>query len=396
MADVTFHNVQHGEYISIAMKTEKNEDLTVIRDFGAYSTFLTPFLKIEADKMATDENLKEAILSHAHKDHCNGFELLHKNCRGSDGMMHHYPFRKAYIPYLRYDDARDLGALMLKSGLYLLCLLPKTSERKGRITNWIRMTPIMYDLSQQLVSVYQGVELPDWMPKGKVLWPPQISSDYYANQVAELEEMTIRLHDVLLQANINLDTPDNTYEELRKLLASLGSQNKNAPQLSALAQIEAILNPYLKACNSAKVSAEERKVANKIYDNYKPTIDNHSIVFSLCAEKEGEGALFLSDLDGDTMDDMCKSITLNKHYQLIKSAHHGTRLGTCLETSVKADTVVHCCGHGNSRYHGPDPAYQNVAVTDILCSDWVYNNKPKWQLKPSYKLFNSNKHTISI
>lgn len=374
------------------MKTEKGEDLTVIRDFGAYSASLAPFLKKEADNMATDGILKDAVLSHAHRDHCNGFELLHKSCRNNERHILSHPFRRVYIPYLRYDNARDLGALMLKTGVYLLCLLPRTSIRKGRITNWIRMTPIMYDLSDSLVPVHQGIDFLDWKPKGTVLWPPQIGASYYASLVEKLENMTIRLQRMLPHSNI---TPDNTYEELRRLLASLANQTRPTFNPSALAELDAILNPYLRSCNHAKVSADASNVANEVYDNYKPTIDNHSIVFSLGVEKEGDGALFLSDLDGDTMDAMYTYRNLYQHYKLIKSAHHGTRIGTQLAASIKADTVVHCCGYGNSRYHGPDPAYTKVAITDIFCSGWIFNN-PKWQYRSSYKLFNSNMYTITI
>lgn len=375
------------------MKTEKGVDLTVIRDFGAYSASLTPFLKKEADNMATDGRLKDAVLSHAHKDHCNGFEFLHEHRLKQKEKSNGPPFRRAYIPYLRYNDAKDLGAMMLKVGVQLLCLLSSHNKSRDRITNWIRMVPIMYDLSEHLVPVHQGVDFLDWEPKGKVLWPPKPRTQYYEDLIINLQNIENRLHYWVRQAANG--TPDIAYEEIRKVLIPLVSQAKPALQTSATAEIDAILSPYISSCKKAIVSTEARKIAKETYVEYKPTIDNHSIVFSLGAEKEGDGALFLSDLDGDTMDKMCQTINLNMHYKLIKSAHHGTRLGKQFATSVKADTVVHCCGFGNNRYYGPDPAYTNIAITNIVCSDWNFNN-PKWQYRSSYNFFNSNKFTITI
>lgn len=395
MADVTFHNVQHGEYISIAMKTEKNEDLTVIRDFGAYSDSLKSLLETEADKMATDENLKEAILSHAHRDHCNGFELLHQSCQNNNGRILNPPFRKAYIPYLRFKEDDDFGALMLKVGLYYLYILPLDSIKTKRITNWIKMTPIMYDLSEMLVGVWQGFVFPDWSQKGTVLWPPAPKSDYCQKLVFDLTD-TVNILEQTFPNDVK-NIINQVYDGLRSALHSFTDAGKQSLQSTALNIINSVLDPYLKECGNAVVQLEPAlcRKCDKVLMN----IDNHSIVFSLDAEDGSDGILFLSDLDAPSMNRMCEVIDREKHYKAIKSAHHGTRLGKKLAGIVKSDLVIHCCGQAHQNYNGPNPpsltpSYFSIAQNNI-CSDWIYNHK-KWINCSKYSIFNCTQYIVKI
>lgn len=390
MAKVMFRNMKHGEYISIGMKTkEDGGSLTIIRDFGSACGALTPYLRKEADKLISCGDTIDTVLSHAHLDHYKGFKLMHEKMYKKNSQISKKPFRRAFIPYLRYKDVKDLGAVMLKVGLCYLFLMRPSSKASRGIKNWIKMTPIMYDLADELVGVEQGYVFPDWEQKGTVLWPAPPSSTYYKSLVDNI------ITDID-QLQSNLSTEDRTIlEQTWKLLcedfAKMIEENNLGLLPTALEQINSHLTPFLEQCKSSQLYLKKANTnIHKMYAGFSNNIDDHSIVFSLNTIDEKDGALFLSDLNETPMNNMCQFFKENKEYKIIKSAHHGSRLGCQFAKSNKAGSVVHCCGEGHNSSYGPDPLYLKI-TNDIICTDWV-NNNPKWRCRNLYNILGGKKH----
>lgn len=373
------------------MQTNEGHPLLVIRDFGSYPQALTPFLKEDSKKIVERTETKDLILSHAHKDHSNGFFFMHERLTKIDPAITAKPFRNAYIPALRYKDTEDLGALMLKVGLCYLYFLPSSSSKSGKITHWIKTTPILYDLSEHLIGVQQGFTFGDWEQKGTVLWPPKSDSDFYKELVLFMKETA----DLLLQ-----DIPQNmmsnlltTYEEIRSKMAQMDGNGQVSPLTQASEIVNSHLDAFLRLCHTNDTTTPAKKTLDRNRCNrYLDSIDNHSIVFSLETKDGADGILFLSDLYENAMNVMCSDWE-SRTYKYIKSAHHGTRLGKSFVQKVKADTIIHCCGEGHSNYHQPDCNYFNIAPCNI-CSDWSYNCR--WKNRNKFELFNSDKHTITV
>ncbi|HEY3321216.1 MAG TPA: hypothetical protein VGP72_12170 [Planctomycetota bacterium] len=95
-------------------------------------------------------------------------------------------------------------------------------------------------------------------------------------------------------------------------------------------------------------------------------LDNHSLVFEIASE-----ALFLSDLHEGPMNDMAaRYFPLPKDYALVKSAHHGNRLGGLLKKKLRnIRGVLHCCGSANGNYGGPNLTYSELAPECIIRTD---------------------------
>lgn len=403
MAKIRVYNVKHGDFILFGL----DNNIVVTRDFGSLDSYVNKCINYQIEHCMRCCKLHfflcilgrdfghcchhEAILTHPHSDHYSGYQILY-----NQGFRKVYD--RAYVPYLDFetrDSEHSFHSLQLKTALCFMATMPRSKTHK--VHEWITVAPLMSSLSKELIGVHQSCNaFSHWKPIGNVLWPPLPTDQYYKRRYEKLDNMLRAFSD-----NVR-DYIEPIYDELSFILNSLFNKKDDFHGYENLEQYnndyhttdEESNNDILSKVNtlldniSEKLSYENNELIEKMYLSFGTLVDDHSIAFSIGSNDKQ--ALFLSDFHDSAMNRMVNFMTAN-NYSFIKSAHHGTRLGSNLEKHLsskpKTDIVVHCCGPSkNPNYRGPLPRYSKLAK-DIYCTDWKYHSA-KWTLVPNYKLFN--------
>ncbi len=403
MAKIRVYNVKHGDFILLGL----DNNILVTRDFGSLDGYVNCCIEHHIRKCkhcfpfrftrCHSRNCfgcymhNEAILTHPHSDHYSGYELMYNN-----GIRKIYD--RAYVPYLdlkAINSTPTFHSLQLETALCFIVAMPSVKTLK--VQEWIKVAPLMSSLSKKIIGVYQGCNaFSHWQPQGTVLWPPLPSDDYYKRREKKLNDM------LGIFSNNVIGYVEPIYKELSTILTSIFDkdndfhgyeglkQNDNDFQIAeeyesndALSKVRRLLEGI-----AGRFVENNNESIEKMYLSFGNLIDDHSIAFSIGAKDNA--ALFLSDFHDSAMNRMVNFMTYSD-FKLIKSAHHGTRLGKRLEAFLSsqplADEVIHCCGPSkNSNYHGPSPRYDKLAK-DTYCTDWN-NSSTKWGKRNSkYQLF---------
>ena len=388
-----FYNVGHGEAITIEVAGKQKESCLIIRDFGRSKfTKDTKYINTLDELMKNDFNpdlwIKQygrvdAMLSHAHEDHVNGFFQLKTTCNKNI-------FENGYIPWLRMNDLNDLGGLLIKCSLLVYRYHGNKSILGIHAKHWLLAVPIMAILSKKLYCVSSGYELNQYDTNCKILWPP-IDEQYYETRLKKYLQKYIEMND------INNEVLNQYSEDIRRFLSKLYSKEPNESievasnlNFETPQQIETILERILED----KYFAHIKQPKNLYYNGYKPSIDNHSIMFEIT--DNNESSLFLSDADDKSIKIMLNNHKIkNKKYCFIKSSHHGNRGAKSLEKAgVTSEYIVNCCGAAHSNWNGPDIDYFNISKK-IICTGWNDKKNLKWKHKCKYHIINSKDYTIS-
>ncbi|MEN8147710.1 MAG: hypothetical protein ABFR02_08850 [Campylobacterota bacterium] len=357
-----FYNVGHGEAIKI-----KLEHKIIIRDFGqALSTkkyignprhnlldidCLVSYLikEISQNKSKT----YDAIVSHAHEDHYNGFEKMYK-------MNPKYKFfENSYIPWLPFGlKTKGLNSYLLS--LLIILSMSKHSKTRDYARRWLFLAPKMSALSKHIIPVKQGYSEPNWRIQNRFLWP---SDKVLTTSSSLLEESFLVNHiDSVL-------TPISN--QFREILSKYFDDEIQGESFSTedIEHMEALLKD-----NEARINIIRRE-ETVLFNLLKLELDNHSVVFEI--GEEDEKSLFLSDAYNPTVS---RIINLNKlnnyHYKFIKTGHHGTRGENALfKQNITAKCLVSCSGPANNRWSGPSLAYNKLlspSSSKHYCLDWNY------------------------
>lgn len=362
-------NVGHGDSILLSLDNE----LIVIRDWGSISKNAAVDPRVLARFAISAQLCKynniEAILTHPHKDHYSGFEELH--LRGQRNI-----FEKGYIPWLDFKTINTLSGVMLKLSVFVIYILRHNNGIKNKAENWIKMAPLMADLSKMLIGVEANKSINHWSPRGNIHWPPPQYDAYNLSEYNKLYEIAIEIQNSIDDA-IAISLIEDIIEPIRKILNTLTERENTYESRSSLAEVVAILNRI------NELTPVKKEYIGSGVRAYSKAIDNHSIVYSLA----DNSALYLSDFHDTAMNYMARNyLSANMRFGIIKSAHHGSRLGNDLiNGGLKSDLVVHCCGASKKSYYGPCQKYLCISP-NIVCTDWNYHSK-KWNLHPSYRFF---------
>ena len=380
--DTTFFNVGHGEAIFIELKDSK---YGIIRDFGRSrsakktSHSITPKDIIDLDYCHFQTDYKfDAVLSHAHDDHYNGFSLLYKNQKRDI-------FENAYIPWFPMKNPDDFGCLMIQYAILLAKYYDVDSETKRNAENWLKAAPVMSTLSKKLWAVRSDYEVPHWGIKNKFLWPnPEIQ-----------ESQKIKTHEYWSKFKARSNNIDNNFldeetEAIREVLYPFYQddvmENKRTyfdqdDPVIALNRIDNILSEPI----NRDIKRNMRSPLSLSNFNFKPNVDDHSIMFEI--GEQGEESLFLSDAHDGAIKKMLEHNNIScRRYKLIKSGHHGNRGSEVLANKrITSQCVINCCGPANSGYYGPSSNYYKVS-NNLLCTDWNDNNPDMWADKEFFKI----------
>lgn len=404
-----FFNVQHGDAIFINMGT-----IGLVRDFGTLSSKSTPFVQNTADHLLKAysfikrNNINysfEAMLTHPHIDHYSGFEYLSNNSKA------YKMFDRAYIPWLDFSTLHTLHAIYLKFSVYYLYIISSSNTNAQNMKDWIKMAPIMAYLSKKVLGVYEGINISHWPFIGNIYWPPlpiqkpiglgNIQTDLYSNY-SSIDNKEI--FDIIEEINKQLSPEhrqniENSFISIYEILKNIKlNDEETANDADILLKVNSILNQIPNQAMPFTNYQLKQKLSSYCKQKMLPNLDNHSIVFDV-----EEKALFFSDLNNRPIRKIATKHLKRKHYDFIKSAHHGTRISTQLvKSGCRADRIVHCCGwSGKSQYYGPNSLYCNILSnknysTNIICTDWVQNS-PKWVWPTSgYYVLQPSKKRIKL
>ncbi len=390
--DTYFFNVGHGETILIELYRSMRTRW-IIRDFGRSRFAKNTDFSLSIPKLTNHVWCRrypidifrhphnyvpfvDAVLSHAHEDHFNGFHALYE-------QGHQNVFGNAYIPMFRMDDLNSLGGVLIKSSVLLYRYHGPDHPIGQNARNWLLATPVLAGLSKNLWCVSAGHVIDDWGYPNRVLWPPARNIDS-----REYHQM---LNWYLDKNSISREELDEDSERIRMQLHSYYSDNVeksegrmfNREQVAGcIATIDEVLRMGFEKNN------EELSSPDGLYDFvFKPTIDNHSLVFEI--GNNDEEYLYLSDADNPTVKLMLEMNKIHdKRYRIIKAGHHGNRgAGALIKHRITADEVINCCGPAKSDWKGPDSKYKSVS-DNLICTDWYYNNT-KWGNVKDFKIHQS-------
>ena len=382
----TFFNVGHGEAIFI----ELNNGRGIVRDFGRSrsarhtSTCCLPATLLNCCHHTRKHYIPlirsrrlDAVLSHAHEDHFNGFKMMHDM-----GWIN--IFENTYIPWFSMKDLNSFGGVLIKYSLLLYRCYSPSSLIATNAKHWLLAVPVMAYISRRLWSVSSGYCVQEW-GVNQFLWPPAPPQRY--------EEKLKQKLDAYLSQNVsNSLSLEFLHWDAQQVLDVLKEFYPSSPESQNGSEISSEqASTAIQTITSVLDQEEGRKLATRLPSPkslstiYKHTLDNHGLIFEI-----GEGckkSLFLSDADDPTVGRMLKANKINdRHYQLIKSGHHGNRGAKKLRKhNVTSKVVVNCCGPSNNSYKGPDHEYCNVSTGDVICTDWNYNGS-KWNGKALYKI----------
>lgn len=398
MAQSCIYNVEHGDYIAIAT----DNDISIIRDCGTICKGRKSWLEMNLPNTLSaykSTQRHEVMVTHPHKDHYWGFEKMRAQMKEGQPKF----FDVAYVPILYLDsneydikliesknyqlEELSLTALAVKVALHLWTHLYKGS-RAPNPTNWLKVAPLMADISNRLEGVYAGSTFFNhWSPEGNVLWPPHLGSAYYCKNCDKLRNL-------LSGGLFDSDKIDHHVTEVLKLIEDIKEDSQQVPYEDYLSRIDSIMSLIHR---NDQMNGNTAKEVDEKANQFGEFIDDHSIVFSI-GDKENS-ALFLSDLNPSAMDLMVEDMINhrnNDQYTFIKSAHHGTRLSDGLFHRLQTNapiTIVHSCGKGHGSSLQPDNSkmsnhYSSISlIHQIDCTSW----KSTWnQPKPPYNQFTSN------
>ena len=268
----TIYNIGHGETINIKINNQ-----IIIRDFGRsrfakhtdFSCSLARLVYCSSCFLflydTSHSNNTDAVLSHAHEDHFNGFEMLYK-------LKHINIFDNAYIPYLSMENLDSLGGRLIKYSLFLFRYYGSKNIIATNAKNWLLAAPIMAIISKNLWCVTAGHTVSHWGKSNKILWPLATSEEY----VIKLKKQW----DKYLENNdVNTEFLNNEAEEIRKLLMPFYSARNDGLEFNSDAttgvinRIESILN------RSFNIDQNFSSPSRLYTYAYKYTIDNHSLIF---------------------------------------------------------------------------------------------------------------------
>lgn len=397
MATACFYNVEHGDYIAIV--TDNN--ISIIRDCGSLdATTKQSLLLPNLTPCYKGTSKHEAIVSHPHEDHYYGFEKLHACITDNK----HKFFNTSYVPILYLNSTpqdieildsgngnlQDLSltALAVKVALHIRKHLYQGTNAPNP-TNWLRVAPLMADLSDQLVGVHAGATFFNhWEPKGTVIWPPHLGSTYYKKNHKKLSGL-------LTGGLFANDDIDKYVIEVLKLIEDIKNHSQQSPFASYLSRIDSILSSI---SPEPQIDAPHANIVDNDAQKLGTFIDDHSIVFSI-GESE-DSALFLSDLNKPAMNMMVDDMNIldnNDQYTFVKSAHHGTRLSKKLFARLSCQaqplhTIVHSCGAGQGNSREPDSQqdkYQNLKPKSVIdCTSWKKTSS--WSQPCPFNKFSNN------
>ena len=394
----TFYNVGHGDAIFI----EPDKKQLLIRDLGCYSRISQNKGLLAAIDDVEDCIKKEfsidVLVSHAHKDHYNGFQELYKRMFKKNRAK---PFRKAYIPYLSpyILESLDWAVLVASVGFYLYLPRKSTYHQKGR--NWLMLAPLMANLAQYVVGLVAGSGINLNGTQANVLWPP-------ANAYGTLssKELINQIKYIYAQSDLDddgfFDFCESIYKDLEDCFTDHGKKKDDVDYVNKI--LKKLEDKRIKVFGKKNGLPYAHLFSNPFLKNsYNKCIDNHSIVFEIPEE-----AVFLSDIKEDAMDEMFmqlrgNNIVLSKHYSLLKSSHHGTRICDDLK-KIEFEKIVHCCGKGHVTYNGPIIDYNQMfssfshnTNSVVFCMDWnARGSSKKWKsaVKKASKIVGGIKRTF--
>ena len=362
-------NVGHGE----AMRIDFENGLSVVRDFGRHRQAKSTPTSIRvqdviAAPLVMPNRQTVAILSHAHEDHFSGFREMYR--RG-----HRPVFEECYIPWLDFSTAGALGWQVVMLGLYLFAYYGKGTPAAITTENWTEAAPLMAALGVRLRGVAAKYSFQWDGAEARVLWPPHpTQADWWDNH-KRLIDRTLR--DIRRQVGKGDrgGVVDVVEESARAISTVLGGYYN--PEFAALQFDEGRIKSDLKVIESKLTLLGERSIQHNLAldrtfsaasAGRRSFIDDHSLVFEI-----GRSALFLSDLHGASMDMMARQyMDKTRNYALMKSAHHGTRLGHLefRKAVGRARDILHCCGPASSVFHAPIDDYRCFAPERIISTDY--------------------------
>lgn len=407
MAHSCIYNVEHGDYIAI--KTDN--DISIIRDCGsldATTRGILPTFLPHTTSCYKETSLHEAMVTHPHEDHYLGFEQMRVQMKEGQPKF----FDVAYVPILYLDSNEydikllesknyqledlSLTALAVKVALHLWTHLYEGS-RAPNPTNWLKVAPLMADISNRLDGVYAGSTFFNhWEPQGTVLWPPHLGSAYYCKN-------RDKLRNLLSGGLFDSDDIDDDVTDVLKLIEDIKDDSQQVPYEDYLSRINSIISLIHR--NDQKNDNTAKTIDQKA-NQFGEFIDDHSIVFSIGSEDNS--VLFLSDLNEPAMNKMIDDMDKLKNsdqYTFIKSAHHGTRLSKKLFNRLNSQTkpihtIVHSCGNGQGNSREPDALnqrykYKNLKPTKktINCTSWKTSS---WTQPCPFNKFSSNYKCYTI
>ncbi len=374
----TFFNVQHGDAIFIDFG-----DRGLVRDFGTlsptsqkYVQKLASFL-VKFQKNCGDYSL-EAMLTHPHLDHYSGFEYMLTRLNAKKF------FSISYIPWLDFSTIKSLHAFYLRLGLLHLYIFPTRRTTNQKIIDWIKMAPLMADLSKWLLGVEENALLPHKNYQEKILWPPRCYYISGSRNIDGVIDLYFNFLDVFMNEFLN-DSQRNIFEKRFKkiydILSSIYTDGKHENPPNLLPSIMEELN-QIEPFDLENVDY----LILRLFSNFcrlkmQRNIDDHSIVFKI-----DEEALFFSDLHSGPIGKIAMKHLVNQKFKLMKSAHHGSRFGAKMpKSNCTASKIVHSCGPSPYNYDGPDVRYCQLLTqqtppnyaNDIICTDWNYSSS-KW------------------
>ncbi len=380
MITVDVRNVGHGD----AIRVDFGKKHSVLRDFGrshsavdtATSTDITTLIKQNffCRRWPTD-----ALLSHPHEDHYNGFRELSN--QGKTKI-----FSTSYMPWLDFRDVKALGWQMSILGAYLYAYYAKSTRQHSTVNNWIRSAPIMATLGNSFHGVAARHVLP-WPGKSIVLWPPPPASVSKSVSASQSTRMHISRIEALLAEENRKDITGGIRDIGRNIAKILSKYYPAEPtkiitetpdRQDDVAAIDGLLEQLsdIKTTKSHQLNQTHLSAWQHFYTN----VDDHSIVFEVA-----DIALFLSDINQARINEMArKYMKDNREYALLKSSHHGTRIGQRdFKTKFKTlKTVLHNCGRAHPRYTGPIRAYCDLNPMEIYCTD---KHPAAERLPPGYR-----------
>lgn len=362
MAKGYFFNVGHGEAILI-----KYPNLRIIRDFGR-----SPFAKDTAfschiEKLAyhwvtnrtlyANDNITDiAILSHLHEDHFNGFIELHKNYNQKF-------FKKAFIPWLSFDELNAVGGFILQINLFLArfyCNTPYQNNNQYKKT--LKIIPVLFDLSEELYCVRAGHTFNEIPDKNNVYWPSLNSNEVDSKDLDDFNDI---INSCLHERNVGAFKEDSQ-QLLERIKFLIDNKSINHNPQNTIDFIDFISEKVLDKRPTQKESERLRDMSSKY-------IDNNSIIFAI-----EDKALFLSDADDKCVSDALNGITACE-YKYIKAGHHGNRGARALNAlNFKSDEVICCCGPAHRKWWGPSVDYLTIGKN--YCTDWN-DNSDRWSNK---------------
>lgn len=385
----SFYNVGHAE--SILIKPDSRT--LIVRDLGKNKKANVNY--VQNFKLAYDEIIHafnagldiDTIISHAHADHIDGFtDLLNTY------TPPHKIFRTAYLPKQDFSNSKTLHYVLLRFSVYCVLICGKKSRASQRAKNWLNFRPTINALSQNIQEVSLGDTITTWSKNATILWPPSFNNDYpdYAEKDYKRLLRSVEALDTM-QSPEFLEELRETNQKLSELLA-LSEENEET------SEIKQLLDSLTSSFRNGSINRQSPLTFNiPTMTAYKHCIDNDSLVFAF----DDHSALYLSDLYSDAMSSMIKAnpqIVLN--YQLLKSAHHGTRICTELQTNGHFDEIVHCCGITNANYGGPIIDYNSCTNGKVYCLDWDRTNTALWDPKvpqdPKTKILDPSKNAERV